>query len=134
MRLTPEQASTIKQHAHQLFGAAAEVRLFGSRVRDDARGGDIDLLVSVTQPVERPALLMAKLVGGPQMALGDQRIDVLLEAPNLMQQPIHRIAREEGGAAMSPACAGPQQAARLNLRTPQPARQVHNTGHAPHPS
>ena len=96
MRLTPEQASTIKQHANKLFGTAAEVRLFGSRVRDDARGGDIDLLVSVTQPVERPALLMAKLVGSLQMALGDQRIDVLLEAPNLMQQPIHRIAREEG--------------------------------------
>lgn len=96
MRLTEEQTRLIKQHAAELFGPQAEVRLFGSRLRDDARGGDIDLLVSSPAPVSRPALLPAQLAARLQMALGDQRIDVVLEAPNLLPQPIHRVARAEG--------------------------------------
>ena len=96
MRLTPEQTRLIKQHAAELFGPQAEVRLFGSRLRDDARGGDIDLLVTCPSPVSRPALLPAQLAARLQMALGDQRIDVVLEAPNLMPQPIHQVARAEG--------------------------------------
>jgi hypothetical protein len=30
------------------------------------------------------------------MALGERRIDVLLQAPNLRQLPVHRAAREMG--------------------------------------
>jgi uncharacterized protein len=96
MRLTPEQTLLIKQYAAELFGPLAEVRLFGSRLRDDARGGDIDLLVSSPSPVSRPALLPAQLAARLQMAWGDQKIDVLLEAPNLMQFPIHQRAHKEG--------------------------------------
>ena len=72
------------------------VRLFGSRADDAARGGDIDLMVSTTEPVARSALLAAVLAARLQAALSDQRIDVLVEAPYLQQQPIHQIARCEG--------------------------------------
>ncbi len=96
MRLSPQQTALIKQHTADLFGPGAEVRLFGSRVDDTARGGDIDLLVTSQVPVARPALLPAQLATRLQLALGDQHIDVLLEAPNLLQLPIHRIAHAEG--------------------------------------
>ncbi|MEH3106508.1 MAG: nucleotidyltransferase domain-containing protein [Sphingomonas fennica] len=47
MRLTPHEIAAIKTAAAEAFGADAVVRLFGSRVRDDLRGGDIDLLIEV---------------------------------------------------------------------------------------
>ncbi|WP_157826866.1 nucleotidyltransferase domain-containing protein [Macromonas nakdongensis] len=96
MRLSPQQTALIKRHTTDLFGAQAQVRLFGSRLDDTGLGGDIDLLVTSPLPVERPALLPAQLATRLQLALGDQRIDVVLEAPNLLQLPIHRIAHAEG--------------------------------------
>lgn len=96
MRLSSQEINTIKAQAAATFGAAAVVRLFGSRIDDVARGGDIDLMVSTTEPVDRPALLAATLAARLQRTLGDQRIDVLVDAPNLQRQPIHEIAWREG--------------------------------------
>ena len=47
MRLKPNEVQAIKAAAQEAFGDDVVVRLFGSRVRDDLRGGDIDLLVEV---------------------------------------------------------------------------------------
>lgn len=43
MRLSLEYAEAIKSAACGAFGQTAVVRLFGSRVHDHLRGGDIDL-------------------------------------------------------------------------------------------
>jgi hypothetical protein len=54
MRLTSFQRQTISEAAHRHFGEDSVAYLFGSRTRDDLRGGDIDL-VSETgsdKPVE----------------------------------------------------------------------------------
>lgn len=51
MRLTKDEIEAIKVAAREAFGASAVVRLFGSRVDDTLRGGDIDLHVE-TDPVE----------------------------------------------------------------------------------
>lgn len=45
MRLSPDQISIIKRTAAELFGSEARVWLFGSRVDDSQKGGDINLLV-----------------------------------------------------------------------------------------
>ena len=45
MRLTPDQTRIILSCVHQQFGADAQVKLFGSRLDDSLRGGDVDLLV-----------------------------------------------------------------------------------------
>ena len=50
MRLTPDQRQLIKQAAAELAGPTARVHLFGSRVDDQQRGGDIDLLVEIPEP------------------------------------------------------------------------------------
>jgi len=96
MRLNQHEIDVIKAAAAEIFGKDAEVRLFGSRVDDAARGGDIDLMVTVTQPVDNPAWDCARLEGSIIMKLGEQKIDVLLEAPGLKRFPIHEIAREQG--------------------------------------
>jgi predicted nucleotidyltransferase len=47
MRLRPEEIDAIRAAVREVFGPSSTVRLFGSRVRDDLRGGDIDLFVEV---------------------------------------------------------------------------------------
>lgn len=50
MRLEPEEVAAIKAAAHKAFGKGAVVRLFGSRVDDTLRGGDIDLHIETDPP------------------------------------------------------------------------------------
>ncbi|WP_260293650.1 nucleotidyltransferase domain-containing protein [Sedimenticola hydrogenitrophicus] len=96
MRLTPYQTKVIHQVVFDIAGDRVSVRLFGSRVDDNARGGDIDLLVEIPYPVDEPAWLSAKISGRISRRLGGQKVDVLLSAPNLEHFPIHDIARKEG--------------------------------------
>lgn len=96
MRLTAIQISAIRLSAAQLAGDAARVWLFGSRVRDDARGGDVDLLLELDAPVAEPAQLSARLAAQVSRAMYGRKVDVLIKAPNLMLLPIHSIAFAEG--------------------------------------
>ena len=96
MRITSEQAATIRQGVNRLAGDAARVWLFGSRVRDDARGGDVDLLVELDEPVNEPAQLAARLAAQASRAMWGRRVDVVIKAPNLQVLPIHSIAMAEG--------------------------------------
>jgi predicted nucleotidyltransferase len=96
MRLSDDQARLIVRAARELAGPQVQVRLFGSRVRDDLRGGDIDLLVECPQPVDRPVWLAARLTARLQRVLGDRRIDVLVVDPQTTLEPVHRVARAEG--------------------------------------
>ena len=50
MRLSPDQTRVILQCVRQQFGVDAGVMLFGSRLDDGARGGDIDLLAESLSP------------------------------------------------------------------------------------
>ena len=60
MRLQSKEIQTIIQIAKDIYGETVQVYLFGSRLNDEKRGGDIDLLVRST---------------GEKM--GDQKIDVI---------------------------------------------------------
>ncbi|MDR5898458.1 nucleotidyltransferase domain-containing protein [Halomonas vilamensis] len=96
MRLNETEITAIKKAADKTFGPEATVKLFGSRVDDTAKGGDIDLLVTVPYVVDNPALSMAKMETAVIMALGDRKIDVVLNAPNLKKSEIHTIAETQG--------------------------------------
>ena len=98
MRLTEKEVKVIKSTAHEVMGKSAKVWLFGSRVDDKRRGGDIDLLVEsdIKEPLRRirsKSRLWAKL----QQRLGDQRIDIILAAANPdKRSPIENVARQTG--------------------------------------
>ncbi|MCA3238787.1 MAG: nucleotidyltransferase domain-containing protein [Curvibacter sp.] len=96
MRLSPQQIADIRLSAAQCAGASARVWLFGSRVHDERRGGDVDLLLELDEPVPQPARLAARLANRVSRLMNGRKVDVLIKAPNLASLPIHHIAQTEG--------------------------------------
>ena len=94
MRLNSDQIEIIRHAAQDAFGPGAEVFLFGSRVDDNKRGGDVDLLV---HPDKGDHLLARKIrfLGVLERQMGDRKIDVVIEAPGDIR-PIVQVARETG--------------------------------------
>ena len=90
MRLHPDQAKAIQKTIAQV-DAEAEVFLFGSRVDDTRRGGDIDLLVMSTRisPDQRRKIKLRLLD-----LLGAQKIDLIVARDET--RPFVRIARMQG--------------------------------------
>jgi len=96
MRLTPEARQIIKASTQEVFGLNATVRVFGSRANDEARGGDIDLLVECSEPVKDKLKKTLALTARLQSRLGDQRIDVIVADPQTKPQSVHEVARRTG--------------------------------------
>lgn len=69
MRLDANQTETILACVHRQFGGDARVMVFGSRLDDAARGGDLDLLVETGEPptLRRRALLTMELEAALQL-------------------------------------------------------------------
>ena len=79
MRLSPDQTRVIVQCVRQQFGADAGVMLFGSRLDDAARGGDVDLLVESPEP---PSLM--------------QRARATLALETALNLPVDIVATQRG--------------------------------------
>lgn len=95
LRLSPEYSRAILDTAQRQFGDGVAVWLFGSRVVDARRGGDIDLLVDVPHPIENKPREAARFVAALQSQLGDQKIDVVID-DHRNPLAIHEAARREG--------------------------------------
>jgi len=98
MRISQQQAQLIVEKVAEVLPNTKHVLLFGSRVDDRLKGGDIDVYVEANGDVENPAEINAIITTKLQVALHEQKIDVLFFAPNLHELPIHRIAKETGVA------------------------------------
>lgn len=96
MRLTAAQRQAIVEETARTFGPQARVRLFGSRVDDSARGGDIDLHIETNgSPAERLDLelkLYARLI----RRLGDRHIDIVVHQRGEPPRPIDEQAQRTG--------------------------------------
>ncbi|MGO3738698.1 nucleotidyltransferase domain-containing protein [Marinomonas rhizomae] len=97
MRLTKQQLDVIKQVLFKHFGEGSELRLFGSRADDNARGGDIDLYIepdlhSADDIVEAKLNALVEL----HLLLGDQKIDLVINRKSGRFLPIYKIAKESG--------------------------------------
>jgi len=77
MRLQQHEINSIISIANTIFGDGSKVILFGSRVHDELKGGDIDLFI---QPVQKEALIKKKIdfLVSLKEKIGDQKIDVIL--------------------------------------------------------
>ncbi|NOX75178.1 MAG: nucleotidyltransferase domain-containing protein [Gammaproteobacteria bacterium] len=96
MRLTEQQARIIKAQVVKEFGREAKVLLFGSRVDDEALGGDIDLFVETNHPPEQALKAEMALYAGLQRELGEQRIDIIVHRAGSPLQRVHKEALRTG--------------------------------------
>ena len=90
MRLSADQANIINQEIVRHLGPGA-VWVFGSRLNDQARGGDIDLYVETDSPVLLDEL-RCKVSLEEKLSMP---VDLLVRAFE-DDSPIARIARGEG--------------------------------------
>ncbi len=77
MRLSKFYRDVIKSETQAIFGEDAVVNLFGSRIDDNKKGGDIDLYIITTNQQD---LFQKKLrfLARIKRVLGDQKIDVII--------------------------------------------------------
>lgn len=96
MRIASSEAKAIKETASDVFGARAEVWLFGSRADDAKKGGDIDLYVELPPEdysYEKKIRFWCELI----RRLGDQKIDIVINKTGVSPHlPIHEIAKARG--------------------------------------
>lgn len=96
MRMPPNYQTTITETAIKVFGARVSVWLFGSRLDDAAKGGDVDLLIKLESPTADKAILAARYNALLQMKLGLQKFDVLVIDPSTPLKQIHQHALSKG--------------------------------------
>ncbi len=79
MRLTEYEIKAIKSSFLEVFGAGS-IYLFGSRVDDGKRGGDIDLYLVPNEELSRDQLLEKKIdfLVSVKNLIGEQKIDVII--------------------------------------------------------
>jgi predicted nucleotidyltransferase len=102
MRLNDDQIQAIRQAATNAFGQGTSVWLFGSRVDDAKKGGDIDLLVcpqvrSAEDAAEPQQTFMQKIkmLTLLERYLGERKIDLVVEQAQ-DPRPIVEVAHKTG--------------------------------------
>ena len=94
MQLTPDQAQAIREGIRGCMGPHAKIWLFGSRVDDNRRGGDVDLFV---EPETAPDLAASLRCKGALADALDLHVDLIVQQPG-RDLPVYRIAKQRGVA------------------------------------
>ncbi len=93
MRLKEDEITSIKQSAQLAFGDGVKVYLFGSRVFDDKKGGDIDLYIE-TDYTENIYEDKIRFLVELDKRIGEQRVDVVISCNK--NAPIEQSAIKHG--------------------------------------
>jgi predicted nucleotidyltransferase len=92
MRLTKSQIDAIRSATSQNFGEGALIWLFGSRLDDNKRGGDVDLYVETTSQNTLMTELRCKIALEDSL---DLSVDLLVKEPG-KDKPIYNLAKAQG--------------------------------------
>lgn len=90
MRLTQLQIQTIIQVVSHIAGMAASIYLFGSRLNDKAKGGDVDILIETEQKLSR--IDQGEIKMELEQALG-LPVDILVRVKNTEPTPFQAIVQ-----------------------------------------
>ncbi|OAI07552.1 nucleotidyltransferase domain-containing protein [Methylomonas methanica] len=90
MRLTQEQINTLKFSLAQI-DTSAKIYLFGSRLDDSKKGGDIDLLITSSKVSKSD---VRKLRMDFYQNFGEQKMDILID-DGKMNSPFLTKVREQ---------------------------------------
>lgn len=89
MRLTKPQIKKINGIIRTYAGKDSKVYLFGSRINDATRGGDVDLLIVTSHAITRLQRARLKVKLESALALP---VDVLIKRENERTKPFEKIA------------------------------------------
>ena len=92
MRLTKAQIDTIRKATSQNFGEDALIWVFGSRLDDTKRGGDVDLYIEAMHRNTLMAELRCKCVLEDSL---DLSVDLVVKEPG-KDKPIYNLAKAQG--------------------------------------
>ena len=95
MRLTADEIEAIKAAANDVFGPDVVVRLFGSRLRDDVKGGDIDLHLEVDDGLQ-DHVHAGRFLWQVMQSIGERPIDLVYHVRGQEPRRIDRVAMEQG--------------------------------------
>jgi predicted nucleotidyltransferase len=93
MRLTKDAVRSIRYIVGHIC-EGAEIWLFGSRVDDCKKGGDIDLYIETEDEIQITDQL--RLKSRLQRALGFRKIDLIIRTPNSAERSIFQTAKKTG--------------------------------------
>lgn len=79
MRVSQFEIETINSLAIKWFGLGVRVFLFGSRVDDDKKGGDIDLFIKNNDEKLLTLEYKVQFLAELKSVIGDQKIDVVFD-------------------------------------------------------
>lgn len=97
MRLTQQQQQLIKSILLQHFGQTSLIKVFGSRINDQAKGGDIDIYIE-PEIKDPDAIIEAKIKALVKLhqVLGDQKLDLVINRTGQSDLAIYKQAQETG--------------------------------------
>lgn len=99
MRLSPAERQAVEAACREAFPPGTRVLLFGSRLDDARRGGDIDLLVELPAPLPAAELVRRRgcFTARLYRLLEEQRIDVVMaQHAQADDRPVVAAARRQG--------------------------------------
>lgn len=93
MRLSQFEIDAIKITTKNIFGENSQVLLFGSRVDETKRGGDIDLYI-ISLLKDNFFQHKIKFLVELEKLIGEQKIDVIIAKDS--SRPIEQVALRDG--------------------------------------
>jgi predicted nucleotidyltransferase len=94
MRLDSKEIETVRTMVERIVGKGSMVRVFGSRLNDSIRGGDLDLLVESEAPVD--ALSRASLKMDLEAKL-DLPLDIIFLEKGKKRSAFQELAYSRSG-------------------------------------
>ena len=96
MRLSKFEIDNIKSLAYIHFGKDVQVFLFGSRIDDQNRGGDIDLFIHNSNEDRLNIQTKINFLTDLMLKIGEQKIDVVLDTKEARNSGFYKTIYQTG--------------------------------------
>jgi len=94
MRLNSSEKNKIIEYAKFYFGTHIKLYLFGSRVDDNKKGGDIDLYLEAETVIDLQTQI--NFLTAIYKNITQRKVDLIIKMPNSKPLAIYKTARQEG--------------------------------------
>ncbi|MDH5508565.1 MAG: nucleotidyltransferase domain-containing protein [Anaerolineae bacterium] len=99
MRLTQEQILSIFEVVYSQAGDDVVIYVFGSRLNDQVKGGDVDLLIETNEPLTLLDRACIKMKLERKLSL---QVDIVTQTSYLAPTPFQQIARAQAVRLRAP--------------------------------